>query len=526
MKTVFVTLSDPAYFPRAQRTLHELRTLGKWTGDVVLIAVDFEPPPLKDVILYKTSHIPTEALLEFYKECPITKGDSRHITRIYQWDKLQVFSYFFRQWDRVVFLDAGMRVFNPVAPLLALDCTGTLYAPDDSEYPPNPALRFRNCIDDLACPEKYRELLETYSPEILSRRFFVSAMFMYETALLERVSYGELLDTMYRYPIGTCNDMWLLNLIFNCKYDVWKPLPKQLDGLYTFGYNESPFNGTPGEWTDFICTKFPFHAPEEVVVDPSTVVVTLCDRSYYPKAKRTIRELQVNGRWRGDLVLIAVDFEPEPLPGVDVYRTSHIDTSKLFAQWKEHPIRPMSDNRHHGKIYQWDKLQVFTPYFQAWKRVVFLDAGMRIFDSIQPLLDVPWEGKLLAPDDSDPYDNGVRFRAQLDLDANPDVNVRLFSSYPVSILDEHYFLNCMFVFDTALLDQVSLQELETTMNAYPISMCNEMGILNLIFAYKLRVWKPFPLRAGNKYLFGWSERNYHESPSASSFHFLKYSLTA
>ena len=257
----------------------------------------------------------------------------------------------------------------------------------------------------------------------------------------------------------------------------------------------------------------------------TTVFVTLCDQSYSSKAYRTIQELKTNGQWNGDIVLIAVDYSPDPIPGVTIWNTSHIDTSNLVAQLHQHPLKPMDDNRHFAKLYQWDKLQVFKPYFQQWERVVFLDAGIRVFDSVQPLLDLDWRGKFLAPDDSDPYDNGVRFRVQLDLNANPEILPKLFQEYPESILDEHYFLNCMFLYDTALLHQVSFEEMEYAMNRYPICMCNEMGIMNLFMTFKLRVWEPLPQKAQDKYLFGWSERNYRENPTWKNFHFIKYSFT-
>ena len=257
----------------------------------------------------------------------------------------------------------------------------------------------------------------------------------------------------------------------------------------------------------------------------STVFVTLTDLKYFEKARQTIWELRVNGEWTGDIVLIAVDFQPEPIEGVHILETSHISTDNLVKQLREHPIRPMDDNRHFGKLYQWDKLQVFKPYFCQWERVVFLDAGIRVFDHVQPLLDLDWRGKFLAPDDSDPYDNGVRFRVQIDLDANPMVTKDLLSEFSDHILDQHYFLNCMFLYDTALLKRVSFEELENAMNRYPICMCNEMGILNLFFTFKLQAWAPFPQKVGDKYLFGWSERNYRESPSWRSFHFMKYSFS-
>ena len=141
----------------------------------------------------------------------------------------------------------------------------------------------------------------------------------------------------------------------------------------------------------------------------STVFVTLCDQSYFSKAQRTIRELQVHGKWAGDIVLLTVGFKPSPFRGVRIREITHLNTDPLLEQWKDHPIQPMPDNRHYGKIYQWDKLQVFTPYFKQWDRVVFLDAGLRIFDVVHPLLDLAWQGKMLAPDDADPYDNGSRF---------------------------------------------------------------------------------------------------------------------
>lgn len=260
----------------------------------------------------------------------------------------------------------------------------------------------------------------------------------------------------------------------------------------------------------------------------STVFVTLTDSTYYPKADYTIRELQGNGQWTGDIVLIAVDFNPPPMEGVTVLHTTHINTAAHVERLQKNPIQPMSDNRHFGKLHQWDKLQVFKEYFRKWERVVFLDAGLRIFWPVTALLDLEWRGKFLAPDDSGHKDNGSRFNCQLDLNANPRVTMDLFSEYPRSILDEKYFINCVFVYDTSLLDRVTFDELEQTMNRYPISMCNEMGIMNLIFAYKLRVWTPFPHgRVNGTYIYGWSENNYSdENATWKDFHFLKYSSTA
>lgn len=520
MSVACVTLCDEAYFPKAKQTIYELRNLGKWNGDVILMAIDFDPPPIDNVIIYRTTHIPTDDLIEFYKKHPFTKGDGRHLRLLVQWDKLQVFKPFFHSWKRILMIDAGMRILNDITPILQLE--GAFLAPDDGEYPTNPHVRFHTMIDETACPETYQALLTNFGNEILYRRQFVNCLFVFDTSL---IAYEELIDAMRKYPIGTCNEMMTMNLIINCKYNLWKPFPRKVGDKYVFGWNESHQNGTPGTWRDFIFMKYPFHTPKTIISVPNTAFVTLSDITYYPKAKRTIQELQENGLWGGDIVFIAVDFDPEDnIPGVEIYKTTHIDTTELFEHWKKHPLPSLPDNRHYGKVYQWDKLQVFKEYFKKWDRIVFMDAGLRIFNTVQPLLDLEWKHKLLAPDDSDPYDNGNRFGSQIDLNANMPVTISLFSEYPITICGKHYFNNPIFVFDTSL--PITFEELQSTMNRFPIFMCNETGLMNLIFNYKYDVWTPFPqITADGKYLFGWAENNYREGPNWDKFHFIKYSLT-
>lgn len=269
------------------------------------------------------------------------------------------------------------------------------------------------------------------------------------------------------------------------------------------------------------------------IQDADTVFVTLTDAGYFEKAKRTIQETRIRGGWNGDIVLITVNFIAAGVDAeflrkyrVQEFPVSHINTDGLVAALKATPIRAMPDGRHFSKLTQWDKIYSFSPFFRRWRRVAFLDAGLRVLDSVQPLLDLQWEGRFLAPDDSEPFDNGNRFRCQLDLDANPAVLAELLTEYPQSILDEKYFLNCMYIYDTAILDKIRPTDMEAAMNAYPISLCNEMGIMNLLITFKHGLWRSFPHRTSEgKYLFGWNERNYPEGPTWESFHFMKYPAT-
>jgi len=525
MSTVFVTLSDVTYASNTLQTIKELRCVGNWKKDIVWIAVDFDPEPIEGVEIYRVKHIDMTTLFDQYARFPHLEGDGRYLKKPVQWNKFYLFTEFFKRWNRVVFLDAGMRVLNRVNSFLELDCKNSLVAPDDGAYP-EMGVRFRQQLDIHCNPEAYSKLVEEYSESILGMRYFLNCMFLFDTSLLDTITFDSLIETMNKYPICKCNEMTVMNLICTFKHNVWKPLPKKIGNLYTFGWNESRANDTPGVWKDFYFMKYPLKTPDTLYDDINTAFVTLSDSSYYPKALRTIHELQTAGGWAGDIVFIAVDFDPKPIPGVQIYKTNHINTNYLLEQFRKHPIQVMPDNRHFGKLYQWDKLQVFKNYFRQWCRIVFVDAGLRIFNNVQPLLDLPWKGKLLAPDDSDPYDNGSRFIRQLDMDANPDVTKKLFQEYPESICQERYFNNPIFVFDTSMIgNDITFDDLEKTMNAFPIFLCNETGLMNLIFNYKLGVWSPFPQRVGTKYLFGWAENNYREGPDWGDFHFIKYSLT-
>ena len=263
------------------------------------------------------------------------------------------------------------------------------------------------------------------------------------------------------------------------------------------------------------------------------VVVTLTDSGYYQKAKRTIIDVRSRGEWKGDLVLITVGFDAPPnfldYYRVTPFRVEHLDTSYLVEQYKKDPIRPTCDNREYGKLTQWDKFYVFDAYFKKWDRVVYLDAGLRCFQPIHHLANLPCENSFMAPDDAAAYDLEKRFGGIIETDRHPEIVSRLFQEYSPSILSERYFLNCIWVYDTTLLQMITFQDLMDTMNKYPICRCNEMTVMNLLFSFKHKVWKPFPehIADNRTRLFGWTERDRNYGPYTTwrDFCFLKYPST-
>ena len=257
----------------------------------------------------------------------------------------------------------------------------------------------------------------------------------------------------------------------------------------------------------------------------STVFVTLCDPGYFSRAKQTIKDLRSRGNWAGDIVLIGVDCAPPPefLTEFRVETVSfpRFDVSSYVDKMRQKPLSvPTNDGREIHKTTQWEKLHVFEPYFKRWERVVWVDAGLRILEDVKYFLELPWRGKFLCPDDCKGKD--YRFEIALEMKNWPDAIKAIQEKYHVK-LDGRYFLNCIWIHDTALPVDVS-EFLELL--AYPIWRHNEMGVMNAVLNFKRGVWVPFPDCASNgKYLFDWSELNIGGGIQWDRFCALKYPVT-
>ncbi len=265
-----------------------------------------------------------------------------------------------------------------------------------------------------------------------------------------------------------------------------------------------------------------------------TVVVIVTDSSYFHKARRTIIDVRSKGEWKGDLVVISIDFD---LPhnfihyySILPYKVKHINTTSILEKYIKNPIRPTCDNREFNKLHQWDKFYVFDSWFLQWKRVIYLDAGLRVLDKLDYLMELDCKDCFMAPDDAAPYDENKRFGGIIETDRHPEIISTLFREFSPSILNERYFLNCIWIYDTSILHRIHINDFIELMNTYPICRCNEMTIMNLILTYRYRLWKPFPdycISQPKKRLFGWTEhdRDYGPHTTWRDFCLLKYPST-
>jgi hypothetical protein len=260
----------------------------------------------------------------------------------------------------------------------------------------------------------------------------------------------------------------------------------------------------------------------------NTVFVLISDIKYFNNVKRTIIDLRSVGNWKGEIVLITIDFilnqNFKDFYNITEVKFPQIDKSYLLNQIGENGFIDTTDKREINKINQWEKIHVFDDYFLKWSRVVYLDAGLRVLEDVKYLLELDYNNKILAPKDGK-YFEDQPFKCQLSND-KPDLIEDLKKEFSDSILEENYMLNCIWIYDTSILKHCNKLQLREAMNKYPFCKTNEMGIMNILFHFKYRLWQPFPIKSSNgKFLFDWCELNQKFTTTWRDYCFIKYPVS-
>ncbi len=239
----------------------------------------------------------------------------------------------------------------------------------------------------------------------------------------------------------------------------------------------------------------------------NTVIVLLCDEKYQQKVKRTIIDIRSRGEWTKDLVLLSVDFDLNQ-NFKDFYKVIEVKLPYLHFnihdKLKNKPYEG-SDGRETQKTTQWQKLNVFHPFFKKWDKVIFFDAGYRVFDKIKYFDDLDCSNSLLTPEDN-PY---KRLECVFSKTYIEDYN-QFIQDFGTNHFDELYIMNCMFIYDTKILDLFDFNEFISYVDKYTIWLLNEMSYMNFYFIMKLNIWKMMPRiikdeNGNNKRLHDWCE---------------------
>lgn len=253
------------------------------------------------------------------------------------------------------------------------------------------------------------------------------------------------------------------------------------------------------------------------------VVVIASNEKDHARAEMTLRALRAVGKWSGDIVWIAIDFDPSPAIvqryRIQVLHRPLLDMTWLWEMRRIHPFQG-TDGREVQKLVQFSKWHVFDPFFKQWASLLYLDAGMHISRSIHDIFAVPHAHKIVAPDDRFPFNDPHKtFRKQFS-DSMPELYSRLeiyCNGIETDWLDKGgYFLNCIWLMDTSIITDRTIPDLLSLARRFPISKTNEMALMNLYFHSN---WQVLPETANDVHLFDWTERF---GRTTNDYIFLKY----
>ena len=182
-----------------------------------------------------------------------SNSDKRELTKLNQWEKLHVFDNYFTKWQRVVFLDAGLRVLDDVKYLLELDYKCKILAPIDGKNDKHNDFNCQLSYDNIELIEKVKT---DFGEDILKETYFLNCIWIYDTEILKLCNKNQLIEAMNEYTLCRTNEMGIMNLLFTFKYHLWEPFPfKTVNGKFLFDWCE--LNNPNTNWTNYCYIKYP-----------------------------------------------------------------------------------------------------------------------------------------------------------------------------------------------------------------------------------------------------------------------------
>tara|TARA_B110000977_G_C10918557_1_gene432156 strand:+ start:129 stop:893 length:765 start_codon:yes stop_codon:yes gene_type:complete len=234
---ICVFVCNKKYFGKFINTCSELITNGKYKGLICLvIGDDLNNHKLLNHDIIKNNNIIVKYFPDiqfpndFYFINNNINSDGRNITKKFQWHKLHLFNIYFKQWDGVFYIDCGMKILDDISPFLDIITENTLLAHSDAY----PLYKWKlHGQFDKKNSEYFNRLNNNYD---LNSDYFQSGILLYDTQIIENVTYNNLLKLAIDYPISRTNEQGIMNLYFNCDKNIWKQLKLRNEHTNLYDY--------------------------------------------------------------------------------------------------------------------------------------------------------------------------------------------------------------------------------------------------------------------------------------------------
>ena len=232
-KWVLVLLCDALYVTRTLDTIEACRSVGDWTDDIVVLVdtsvnlqdslVSSRFQALGCEIRQVESQAPVDRIQALWKPFEHSQNYATAIKKLVQYCKFHIFDLWFKRWDYVFYIDAGMRIYGDLNRMKrACQDKGVFYAHSNG-YPDYKEVgSIRNQFESSLDMNIMNEMDKEFTLDIDS---FQSTTMIFHTGIIEANTIQDLYNILYKYPTAKCNDQGIFNLYFHCKKHIWKQLP-------------------------------------------------------------------------------------------------------------------------------------------------------------------------------------------------------------------------------------------------------------------------------------------------------------
>jgi hypothetical protein len=233
MSWVLVLICNEPYLPKTIQTISECRDTGCWKNDIVLLvpaAIQHKTDLLESAgRLQFTVRLLPERNLDVVKTAweakPGHLNYQYNTTRYFQHMKYYVMDTWFKKWNYVFYIDAGMNILKPMQRIIdaisnRLD--GCIFAHDETIHM-EPYHKFLKQYSlDAMTVEQREDFLRNYN---YTGPYFQSTTMLYDTSIIQDDTVEILFGLMERFPTSSYGDQGNFNLHFTIDLGIWRALP-------------------------------------------------------------------------------------------------------------------------------------------------------------------------------------------------------------------------------------------------------------------------------------------------------------
>ena len=219
-----VLVSNRRYLHRCMETVWQLRLFGRYFGRVVVIVGDDLGGRLRRAAgAFLGVRFVQFRELELSNHQKAIEGGAglggKELKKLFQYHKFWVFSEYFQCFDKVLYLDAGLRVMHPISDVLALDCSQKIIAHSDA-YP-----RFETTLRDQFNLVDFPHLEEELERQVpMASDYFQTSMMLFDPSIGKSGAFSKLVGLLELFPNSKTNDQGIINL-WALREKYWNPLP-------------------------------------------------------------------------------------------------------------------------------------------------------------------------------------------------------------------------------------------------------------------------------------------------------------